>query len=150
MDIEKIEAKLNYYAQKIIVSGSKIDEHALGELNFYMALRRIYERRSTIQDLGMMDAINDTLQEAEIISPRDTFYSIKPPKKAAAPKAKAKPVKPKAKPAKAKTKPKKYRITTKKVAKGIEKLINLAKAKSKSVTTTKKRSTTTKKASKKS
>lgn len=78
MDIDKIEKKLNHYAQKIIVSGSKIDEYALGELSFYMALRRIYEHRSTIQDLGMMDAINDTLQEAGIIRPQDTFYKVRP------------------------------------------------------------------------
>lgn len=73
---DRIEQKLNFYAQKIIDSSAKVDEHALGELVFYMALRRILSGRATIQDIGMMDAINDTLQEAGIIEGHQTFYKV--------------------------------------------------------------------------
>lgn len=62
MDIEQfIENKLNSYAEKIIKGSSKVDELALGEMTFYMALRRVIAGKATPQDLGLMDAINDTL-----------------------------------------------------------------------------------------
>ena len=54
----------------------KKDAHALGELTFYMAIRRVLKGEATIQDLGMMDAINDTLQEAKIIEESKTFTSL--------------------------------------------------------------------------
>jgi len=69
-----IEQKLNHYAKAIIDGSAKVDEHALGEMVFYMALRRVLSGKATIQDIGMMDAINDTLQENGIIEPRRTFY----------------------------------------------------------------------------
>jgi len=78
MDLSQhIEDKLNYYAEAIIKGHEKIDEHALGEMTFYMALRRILNGTYTFEDVGLMDAINDTLQELELISPDITFYKIK-------------------------------------------------------------------------
>lgn len=72
-----IEDKLNYYAEAIIKGHEKIDEHALGEMTFYMALRRILNGTYTYEDVGLMDAINDTLQELKLISPDITFYKGK-------------------------------------------------------------------------
>ena len=69
-----IEDKLNFYAEAVIKGHAKIDEHALGEMNFYMALRRILNKTYNYQDIGMMDAINDTLQELGIIQSADIFY----------------------------------------------------------------------------
>ena len=75
MDLNSfIEKKLNHYAQAIIDGSAKVDEHALGEMVFYMALRRVLSQRATIQDIGMMDAINDTLQEKGIVEATKTFY----------------------------------------------------------------------------
>jgi len=68
-----IEDKLNSYAEKIKDSSARSDEHALGELTFYMALRRVLAGKGTPQDLGMMDAINDTLQEKGILQQGGTF-----------------------------------------------------------------------------
>jgi|694.fasta_scaffold78756_2 hypothetical protein len=72
--IEHVEAKINDYAQRIIDASDKGDDSALGELNFYMALRRVLkgeERR--IQDYGLMDAVNDTLKTLGIIT-KGKFY----------------------------------------------------------------------------
>jgi len=78
MDLSQhIEDKLNYYAEAIIKGHEKIDEHALGEMTFYMALRRILSGNYTYEDVGLMDAINDTLQELNLISSDITFYKIK-------------------------------------------------------------------------
>ena len=75
MDLSQhIEDKLNYYAEAIIKGHEKIDEHALGEMTFYMALRRILNGTFTYQDVGLMDSINDTLQELGLIKPTTTFY----------------------------------------------------------------------------
>jgi len=77
MDLSQfIEEKLNYYADAIITGHEKIDEHALGEMTFYMALRRILTKNATFQDIGMMDAINDTLQELGLIDETVTFYKL--------------------------------------------------------------------------
>ncbi|ELS04478.1 hypothetical protein Xen7305DRAFT_00042120 [Xenococcus sp. PCC 7305] len=74
MALEKfIEDKLNQYAKTIIDKSTKSDEHALGELTFYMSLRRVTTGKATPQDIGMMDAINDTLQEKGIIDEKSTF-----------------------------------------------------------------------------
>ncbi|MEB3355910.1 MAG: hypothetical protein VKK04_04235 [Synechococcales bacterium] len=69
-----IEEKLNYYAQKIISGGKKTDEMAVGEITFYTALRRVLDGQGTLQDVGMMDAINDLLQEKGLVEAGHTFY----------------------------------------------------------------------------
>ncbi|NEQ10620.1 MAG: hypothetical protein F6K37_33290 [Moorea sp. SIO4E2] len=69
-----IEEKLNYYAQKIVSGGSKTDEMAVGEITFYVALRRVVNGKGTRQDVGMMDAINDTLQSLGLVEEGKTFY----------------------------------------------------------------------------
>ncbi|EGJ35594.1 MULTISPECIES: hypothetical protein [Moorena] len=69
-----IEEKLNYYAQKIVSGGSKTDEMAVGEITFYVALRRVVNGKGTLQDVGMMDAINDTLQSLGLVEEGKTFY----------------------------------------------------------------------------
>lgn len=71
---EFIEKKLNNYAEHIIKGSSKPDELALGEMVFYMALRRLINGKATMQDLGMMDAINDTLEEKGLIASGQIFY----------------------------------------------------------------------------
>ncbi|ACK72774.1 conserved hypothetical protein [Gloeothece citriformis PCC 7424] len=72
--INFIETKLNQYAQKIVSSGDKSDELAFGQISVYLSLRRVLKGQGTMQDLGMIDAINDTLQELGIIETGKTFY----------------------------------------------------------------------------
>ncbi len=75
MDLEKfVEDKINNYAQMIIDGKPRADELALGELQFYMALRRMLTNRATSQDVGMLDAINDVLQEKGLVKKGTTFY----------------------------------------------------------------------------
>lgn len=69
-----IETKLNEYAQKIVKGGEQSDELAFGQLSFYLSLRRVLNGKATLQDVGLADAINDTLQELGIINEGKTFY----------------------------------------------------------------------------
>jgi hypothetical protein len=46
----------------------------VGQMFFYMALRRVLTGRATPQDIGLMDAINDTLQVLGLVEPTKTFY----------------------------------------------------------------------------
>jgi hypothetical protein len=69
-----IEDKLNQYAQKIIGGGARSDDLAVGELTFYVTLKRAVSGNATTQDLGMLDAINDTLQELGLVEAGKTFY----------------------------------------------------------------------------
>lgn len=39
-----------------------------------MALRRIISGKATMQDAGLMDAINDTLQQLGVLEPGKAFY----------------------------------------------------------------------------
>lgn len=50
-----------------------MDEYALGELNFYVSLRRVIEQWATPADLGLMDAINDLLQAKGIVAAGTNF-----------------------------------------------------------------------------
>lgn len=75
MEITKfIEEKLNAYAEKIESGSARTDEHALGEMVFYMALRRVIAGKGTPEDLGMMDAINDVLQNKGIVKEGTLFF----------------------------------------------------------------------------
>lgn len=78
MSLEKfVEDKINHYAKMIINFSEKGDNLALGELNFYIALRRVLDGSASVQDKGMMDAINDTLQELGILAEKKSFYRVK-------------------------------------------------------------------------
>jgi hypothetical protein len=69
-----IETKLNEYAQKIVQGSQKSDELAFGQISFYLSLRRVLSGKATPQDIGLVDAINDTLQELGIVDQGKTFY----------------------------------------------------------------------------
>ena len=75
MNLEEfIENKINTYAQDIIDKGDIYDQLSLGEISFYMSLRSVLKGTATKQDIGLMDAVNDTLQALEIIETNETFY----------------------------------------------------------------------------
>lgn len=75
MSIEAfVEEKINKYAALIVKQGERGDDLALGELMFYIALRRVMAGKGTMQDLGLMDAINDTLQQLGHLPNNVSFY----------------------------------------------------------------------------
>ena len=78
MDLKKYtDENLHKYAQKIAdVTSQKIDEHSLGKVQFFMALRRILDGKANYQDIGLVDAINDTLQDLGIVDSKSTFYKL--------------------------------------------------------------------------
>ncbi|MFM0502206.1 hypothetical protein [Paraburkholderia caffeinilytica] len=77
MDLEKlVEEKINESATKIVRGGSGTDDVAFGKLTFYLALRRVQQKKATAEDVGLLDAINDTLQALAILEQGRTFYSV--------------------------------------------------------------------------
>jgi len=70
---QSVEDKFNAHVERIKAGSAKVDEHALGELTFYMALRRVLAGTATPQDLGMMDAINDVLQFKGVVKRGSSF-----------------------------------------------------------------------------
>jgi hypothetical protein len=45
-------------------------------VKFFFALRRILDGKANFEDIGLMDAINDTLQELGIVESKKTFYKM--------------------------------------------------------------------------
>ena len=72
--LEFVEKQINYYGQAIVDGKDRMDDLALGELSFYITLRRVLKGTGTLQDKGLIDAINDTLQELKVIDAKKTFY----------------------------------------------------------------------------
>ena len=72
--LEFVEKKINYYANAIVTKGDKLDNMSEGELHFCFALRRVLGGNATITDLGLLDAINDTLQQLGKVEQGQTFY----------------------------------------------------------------------------
>jgi hypothetical protein len=70
---ELVDKKVDECASRIR-GGIRTDEVAFGELAFYLALRRVQQNKATTQDIGLMDAINDTLQTLALIGKGETFY----------------------------------------------------------------------------
>ena len=78
MDIKKYtDENLHKYAQRIADETSqKVDEHSLGKVQCSMALRRSWDGNANDQDIGLMDAINDTLQDLGMAESQKTFYKL--------------------------------------------------------------------------
>jgi len=69
-----LEEKINYYANLIVDHNERADEVAMGHLTFYMSMRRAANGKATMQDIGMLDAINDLLQARGLVAAEKTFY----------------------------------------------------------------------------
>jgi hypothetical protein len=75
MDVlEFIEKKINHFGEMIATQRDKADELAMGELLFYLSLRRVLKNQKTPQDIGMMDAVNDVLQFKGLVAEGKKFY----------------------------------------------------------------------------
>jgi hypothetical protein len=54
MDVlEFIEKKINHFGEMIATQRDKADELAMGELLFYLSLRRVLKNQKTPQDIGV-------------------------------------------------------------------------------------------------
>ncbi|WP_426142981.1 hypothetical protein [Pseudomonas sp. DWP3-1-2] len=71
-----IEERINHAAQRITSSkNAKFDDVAFGKLGFYLSLRRVINGTSSAQDIGLFDAINDTLQALKLLDSDETFLA---------------------------------------------------------------------------
>lgn len=64
-------------AQQTLADGkvSKLDDIATGKLSVFLPLQRALQGTGTPQDLGVLDAINDTLQALKILEPKETLLN---------------------------------------------------------------------------
>nr|WP_236502270.1 hypothetical protein [Pseudomonas tremae] len=60
---------------------NKLGDLAQGKLTFFSALSRVLQGEKNSQDLGMLDAINDSLQALDVLKSEETLLNYK--KKAA-------------------------------------------------------------------
>jgi hypothetical protein len=72
--LDYVNDQVNANAQKILDKGDGFDDIAVGALNFYTTLRKALSGKLDKKELGLLDAINDTLQELQIIESGKTFY----------------------------------------------------------------------------
>lgn len=68
-----VEQNINDAAQAITLKGNVSDDVALGKLNFYLVLRRELLGQRTPEGLGLLGAINDSLQALGIIDQKHSF-----------------------------------------------------------------------------
>ena len=69
-----VEEQLNIAAKKIIDKGDKTDEISSGKIDFFIALRSALSGDLDKRELGLLDAVNDTLQHLNLIDGKKTFY----------------------------------------------------------------------------
>lgn len=72
--IQFTEEKINHYAQMIVSHPDRADELAMGQLQFYTAFRRVLNGKGTLEDAGMLDAVNDVLQAKGLVDEGAIFY----------------------------------------------------------------------------
>ncbi|PHN32332.1 hypothetical protein [Pseudomonas sp. ICMP 561] len=71
-----VEEQIAQAEQKLYTGKSaRLDDVAYGKLGFYLALRRVLEGTSTSEDLGLIEAVNDTLQALQLLDGDETFLS---------------------------------------------------------------------------
>jgi hypothetical protein len=73
-DVYMKENLYSSYLEKVDPGKSNLNEHAAGELRFYIALQHVLGGNLAHYHVGMIDAVNDMLQELGVISSNETFY----------------------------------------------------------------------------
>lgn len=69
-----IEEQINLAAQGIVTKKSiKLDDIGFGKLGFYLALRRAVNGTPSAEDIGLLDALNDSLQALRLLARNETF-----------------------------------------------------------------------------
>lgn len=69
-----VEEQLNIAAKNILDKGDKTDEISSGKIEFFIALRSALSGDVDKRELGLLDAVNDTLQHLNLIDDNKTFY----------------------------------------------------------------------------
>lgn len=78
-----VENQINLAAQIIATKKSaRLDDAGFGKLGFYLAVRRGLKGTTTPEDLGLLDAINDSLQELGLLGRGKTFLGANKGEKA--------------------------------------------------------------------
>lgn len=68
--------QINIAAQRIIDKSDRADEIAAGKIEFFIALRSVLSGDLDKRELGLLDAINDTLQYIGLVDSSKTFYKL--------------------------------------------------------------------------
>ena len=71
------EEQINLSAKRILEKGDKADEIAAGKFDFFIALRSVLSGYLDKRELGLLDAVNDTLQHLGLVESGKTFYNVK-------------------------------------------------------------------------
>ena len=71
-----VETQINEAAQGIATNKSvKRDDVGFGQLGFYLALRRWLLGQSSAEDIGLFDAMNDSLQALQLLKSGESFLA---------------------------------------------------------------------------
>ncbi|EPJ77521.1 MULTISPECIES: hypothetical protein [Pseudomonas] len=74
--VASIEEQINLASQRIQKSKSAtFDDLAFGKLGFLLALRRVLNGVGSAEDLGLMDAVNDSLQALKLLDRNKSFLA---------------------------------------------------------------------------
>jgi hypothetical protein len=72
---EYLERKINEKAKIIIDKDAVHDGAAFGEMKIYFCLRRILDKKATLEDVGVLHAVNNLLQVLGLLSSKETLLS---------------------------------------------------------------------------
>lgn len=72
---EWLERKINEKAKIIINEDVVHDGAAFGEMEIYFCLRRILNKKATLEDVGIFHAVNNLLQLLGVLSAQETLRS---------------------------------------------------------------------------
>ncbi|CAI8868873.1 hypothetical protein [Pseudomonas serboccidentalis] len=70
-----LEVKINEKAKVILDEDMIHDGAALGEMQLYFCMRRILSKRATLEDVGVLRAMNNLMQVLGLLSPKETLRS---------------------------------------------------------------------------
>ncbi|WP_236181066.1 MULTISPECIES: hypothetical protein [Pseudomonas] len=71
--IKFVQSKIDEKANTLLDERVRYDDAAFGELKIYSCLRRILNRKATLEDMGMLHAVSDLMQALGVISPNETL-----------------------------------------------------------------------------
>lgn len=70
-----LEVKINEKAKIILDEDMVHDGAALGEMQLYFCMRRILNKKATLEDVGVLRAMNNLMQVLGLLSPKETLRS---------------------------------------------------------------------------
>lgn len=72
-----VEGQINQAAQSIVTRKiTRLDDVAFGKLGFYLVMRRAMDGTASSEDLGLLDAIDDSLQALRLLDGDETFLGM--------------------------------------------------------------------------